>query len=102
MAFHSILRNHFLLLTKVNSLASLFQKDGIYIDPDRIKEISDIPFPHNKKTMQSFLGQIIFFKRFVPNFSQIILPLQIMVKKNSVFKWGYIEKKLLIQSSKQS
>eukprot|EP00253_Pinus_taeda_P026856 PITA_26856 len=66
--------------------------DGIYIDPDRIKEISDIPFPHNKKSMQSFLGQINFVKRFVPDFSHIILPLQAMIRKNAVFKWGLIEK----------
>ena len=42
--------------------------------------------------MQSFLGQINFVKRFVPDFSQIILPLQSMIKKNSVFKWGSVEK----------
>lgn len=60
----------------------------IHIDPDRIKEISAIPLPHNKKAMQSFLGQINFVKRFVPNFSRIVSPLQVMIKKNSNFKWG--------------
>eukprot|EP00253_Pinus_taeda_P001617 PITA_01617 len=42
--------------------------------------------------MQSFLGQINFVKRFVPDFSQIILPLQTMIKKKSIFKWGSPEK----------
>ena len=42
--------------------------------------------------MQSFLGQINFVKRFVPDFSHIILPLQTMIKKNSVFRWGSVEK----------
>jgi len=46
-------------------------KDGIYIDPDRIKEISEISFPHNKKSMQSFLGQINFVKRFVHIFTRL-------------------------------
>ena len=41
--------------------------------------------------MQSFLGQIIFFKRFVPEFSRIVLPLQVMIKKYSLFKWGHLE-----------
>ena len=66
-----------------------------------IKEISEIPFPHNKKSMQSFLGQINFVKRFVPDFSQIILPLQTMIKKNLVFKWGSAEKEAF-DSIKQS
>ena len=66
-------------------------KSGIHIEPDRIKEISEISMPHNKKAMQSFLGQINFVKRFVPDFSRIISPLQNMIKKNSNFKWGQDE-----------
>ena len=41
--------------------------------------------------MQSFLGQINFVKRFVPDFSRIVSPLQTMIKKNSNFKWGLDE-----------
>lgn len=42
--------------------------------------------------MQPFLGQINFVKIFVPDFSQIVLPLQTMTKKNSIFKWGHNER----------
>eukprot|EP00253_Pinus_taeda_P026102 PITA_26102 len=86
------LKKSFFALDQGKLLGFIVSKDGIYIDPDRIKEISEIPFPHNKKSMQSFLSQINFVKRFVPDFSQIILPLQTMIKKNSVFKWGSPEK----------
>eukprot|EP00253_Pinus_taeda_P028415 PITA_28415 len=85
-------KKYFFALDQVKLLGFIVSKDGIYIDPDMIKEIYEIPFPHNKKSMQSFLGQINFVKRFVPDFSQIILPLQTMIKKNSVFKWGLPEK----------
>eukprot|EP00253_Pinus_taeda_P008408 PITA_08408 len=82
----------FFALVQGKILGFIVSKNGIYIDPDMIKEISEIHFPHNKKSMQSFLGQINFVKRFVADFSQIILPLQNMIKKNSVFKWGSPEK----------
>eukprot|EP00253_Pinus_taeda_P010565 PITA_10565 len=85
-------KKSFFALDQGKLLGFIVSKDGIYIDPDRIKEISEIPFPRNKKSMQSFLGQINFVKRFVPDFFQIILPLQTMIKKNSVFKWGSTEK----------
>jgi len=85
-------KKSFFALDQGKLLGFIVSKEGIYIDPDRIKEISEIPFPHNKKSMQSFLGQINFVKRFVPDFSQIILPLQAMIKKNSVFKWRSAEK----------
>lgn len=85
-------KKSFFALDQGKLLGFIVSKDDIYIDPDRINEISEIPFPHNKKSMQSFLGQINFVKRFVPDFSQIVLPLQTMIEKNSVFKWGSEEK----------
>eukprot|EP00253_Pinus_taeda_P001939 PITA_01939 len=85
-------KKSFFALDQGKILGFIVSKHGIYIDPDMIEEISEIPFPHNKKSMQSFLGQINFVKRFVPEFSQIILPLQTMIKKNSVSKWGSPEK----------
>eukprot|EP00253_Pinus_taeda_P036430 PITA_36430 len=85
-------KKSFFALDQGKLLGFIVSKDGIYIDLDRIKEIFEIPFPHNKKSMQSFLGQINFVKRFVLDFSQIILPLQTMIKKNSVFKWESLEK----------
>ena len=75
-------------LSEGKLLGFIVSKQGIHIDPDRIQEIENIPLPHNKKMMQSFLGQINFVKIFGPDFSQIILPLQSMIKKNSIFKWG--------------
>lgn len=64
-------------------------------DLERIKTIYEIPLPHTKKSIESFLGQINFVKRFVPEFSQVILPLQPMIKKGSVFKWGDHEREAL-------
>ena len=73
-------------------------KDGIYIDPDRVKEISDISLPHNKKSMQSFLGQINFVKIFIPDFSQIVLPMQNMINKIRYLNGEIRKKKPLKQS----
>ena len=81
-------KKSFFALSEGKILGFIVSKSGIHIDPDRIKEISEIPLPHNKKAMQSFLGQINFVKRFVPDFSRIVSPLQEMIKKNSNFKWG--------------
>ena len=79
-------------LAEGKPLGFIVSKKGIYIDPDRVQEIEKIPLPHNKKNMQSFLGQINFVKRFVPDFSQIVLPLQVMIRKNVVFIWNKDER----------
>ena len=38
------------------------------------------------------MGTIKFVRRFVPDFAQIVKPLQQMVKQNALFKWTEIEK----------
>ena len=84
-------KKSFFTLSEGKLLGFIVSKVGIHIYSNRIREISEIPLPHNKKSMQSFLRQINFVKRFVPDFSRIVLPLQAMIKKNSLFKWGQLE-----------
>ena len=62
------------------------------IDPERPQAISKITYPSNKKAMQEFLGKINFVRRFIPSFSEIIRPLQKMIKKDAIFNWGQTEK----------
>ena len=78
-------------------LGHIVSKKGISIDPERIKAIEQIPLPHNKKGMQSFMGTINFVQRFVPDFAQIVKPLQKMVKQNAQFKWTESEKNAFSQ-----
>ena len=42
--------------------------------------------------MQSFMETINFVGRFVPDFAQIVKPLQQMVKQSVQFKWTNVEK----------
>ena len=71
-----------------NLLGHVISKKRISIDPERIKAIEQIHLPHNKKGMQSFMGTINFVRRFVPDFAQIVKPLQKMIKQSVQFKWS--------------
>ena len=53
-------------------LGHIISKKEILIDLERIKAIAQIPLPHNKKGMQSFMGTINFVRRFVSDFAQIV------------------------------
>ena len=80
-------------VTEGKLLGHIVSKEGISIDPERVRDIEQIPMPHNKKGMQSFLGTINFVRKFVPDFAQIVKPLQQMIKQNAQFKWTETEKK---------
>jgi hypothetical protein len=64
---------------------------GVIIDPERTQVISKLPPPTSKKSMQSFLGQINFVRRFVPSFSKMVRPLQNLIKKDAQYHWRPLE-----------
>ena len=74
-------------VTKGKLLGFVVSKDGMMIDPEREEVTTKLPPPHNKKSMQSFMGKINFIHRFIPSFIETIKPLQDMVKQKAEYKW---------------
>jgi hypothetical protein len=72
-------------------LGFIVSSDGMIIDPERTQVIAKLPPPTSKKSMQSFLGQINFVRIFVPSFSEMVRPLQNLIKKDTQYHWGPIE-----------
>ena len=79
------------VLFRFKLLGFIVSKEGICIDTERIKAISELSHPHNKKFIIVLFRTDKFCQNFVPKFSQITLPLQVMIKKNALFKWGHNE-----------
>jgi len=63
-------------------LGFIVSSDGMIIDLERTQAIAKLPPPSSKKSMQSFLGQINFVRRFVPSFSEMVRPLKNLIKKD--------------------
>jgi hypothetical protein len=72
-------------------LGFIVSSEGMIIDPERTQVITKLPPPTSKKSMQSFLGQINFVRIFVPSFSEMIRPLQNLIKKDTQYHWGPLE-----------
>ena len=81
-------------------LGFIVSKDGMIIDPERFEAIAKFGFPRSKKAMQSFPGKINFVRWFVPNFAQIVRPLQDLINKDVLFKWSHIQKDAFIKIRK--
>ena len=56
-------------------LGHLVSERGIEVDKAKIEVIEQLPPPVNIKGIQSFLGHAGFYKRFIKDFSKIVLPL---------------------------
>ncbi|GBM17438.1 Retrovirus-related Pol polyprotein from transposon 17.6 [Araneus ventricosus] len=56
----------------------------IEVDQDKVAAIQNIPCPRNVKQLQSFLHTCSWYRKFIPNFSDIARPLSNLTKKNIV------------------
>ena len=50
-------------------LCHIITKDGINIDPNRVNVILKDEVPKNKRDIQSFIGEVNFFRIFIPSFA---------------------------------
>jgi hypothetical protein len=55
--------------TKIKYLSIIISHNKVEMDPVKIAGVVDWPTPSNKKEVQSFIGFINFYRRFIPGFS---------------------------------
>ena len=58
------------------------------MDEDKIKSILEFPTPLNVKQLQRIIGMTLWYRRFIPKFSEIMKPLHTLLKKGVEWKWN--------------
>ena len=61
--------------------------EGVAMDPDKIKLVSEWPEPTSVKEVRSFLGLAGYYWRFVRGYAEVTAPLHELTKKDVIFKW---------------
>ena len=54
----------------------------------KVQAIVDFPAPSSKKEILRFLGMCGFYRKFVPNFSEVVAPMTDLLKKGVKFEWS--------------
>lgn len=73
---------------EIKFLGHLVSARGVAVDPDRTQAIRSFPRPRDVKGVARFIGMVLFFSKFIPNFSEIAAPLNMLRKKGQKFVWG--------------
>ena len=58
---------------------------GIEVDKEKVETIEKLPPPALVKAIQSFLGHVGFYRRFIKDFSKIARPLTKLLEKDTPF-----------------
>src|SRR5258708_11014281 len=76
---------------EVDYLGLVISKDHIVMDPVKVQGVTDWPQPAKVKDIQSFIGFVNFYWRFICNFSEIAHPLHVLTQKLKDSSWGAAE-----------
>ena len=90
--------------TSIPFFGEVISRDGIQPDPQKIKALTDMSVPNNKKELQDFLSIINFLGKFSPGTADVCDPLNKLTFSNVIWTWNvsyqalFNKAKLLIKS----
>jgi hypothetical protein len=73
---------------RVEYLGLIISAGKIEMDPVKVEGVSKWPSPSNVKEVQSFLGFVNFYRRFIKDFADIARPLHDLTRKASEWAWN--------------
>ncbi|OWZ10987.1 LOW QUALITY PROTEIN: polyprotein [Phytophthora megakarya] len=62
-------------MNEIPCLGDFVERNGVHMDPGKVKIIADGPVPKTKKQLESFLGTTVYVSRFCKDFAQSAGPL---------------------------
>jgi RNase H-like domain found in reverse transcriptase len=74
--------------TTIEYLGLIIQEGKLSMDPVKLSGIRDWPIPTLVKQVQGFIGFANFYRQFIKKFSELVLPLNNLLRKDTKFDWN--------------
>jgi hypothetical protein len=68
-------------------LGHAISKGGIYVDPSKVQDVLNWNAPMSVNNIQSFLGLVGYYRRFIKGFSKISKPMTELLEKDKMSEW---------------
>eukprot|EP00253_Pinus_taeda_P022334 PITA_22334 len=75
------------LMIEGTVLGHTVSQQGLQVDPNKIAIIQKVPPPQKIRDVQSFLGLVGYYRRFIKDFSKLASPLFSLLGKDVEFQW---------------
>ena len=76
---------------EIEYVGFILDKNGVHVNQNKVKAINELPEPKDLKQLQSFLGGLNYYSKFIPNMTDIAKALYRLIETESEWKWTNIE-----------
>lgn len=73
---------------KVEYFAFVLDREGIHPSPAKVQAVLEVCEPENRTELQSFLGLVNYYRKFIPNMSTLVSPLNQLLSKDTPWCWN--------------
>lgn len=68
-------------------LGHIISSEGLSPDPEKVAVIKNYPRPSSSDEVKRFVAFANYYRKFIPNFANIVIPMNKLCKQNVVFDW---------------
>ena len=79
--------------SEVEFLGHRIGREGLTVDPDKVRVVRDWAPLQDVADVRSFLGLAGFYRRFIPDFGRVAAPLTELTKETVAWRWGDAEQR---------
>ncbi|MCW5672650.1 MAG: DDE-type integrase/transposase/recombinase [Hydrogenophaga sp.] len=73
--------------TELPFLGHIVSKDGIKMDPEKVKVLTQLQTPRNVAELRRFLGLASYYRKFIHEFAHITAPLSKLTSSKNAWDW---------------
>ena len=72
----------------VENLGHVIDKRGLHTSDKKVKAVQKAPTPKNFQQLKSFLGLLHYYRKFIPNLSTLIHPMNELLQQGAKWQWS--------------
>ena len=73
--------------SSVKYMGHVVSRDGLKVDPEKVRAMREMPEPKSKEDILRFLGFVQYIAKFIPGLSEVDGPLRELTRKDIDFIW---------------
>ena len=77
-----------LMKSSVEYFAFIVDRQGIHPSPRKVQAIREVPVPENSTELKSFLGLVNYYRKFIPDMSTLVNPLNCLLSQDVPWSWS--------------